>query len=179
MTQLLFPVVARQQWLVLFRDRRLAVLAVALFLSLCTAALTGAAVHNAHEGERRTAQVEEAQVWSMQGPANLHGAAHFGRYLFKPLSPLAVVDPGLLPQLGVSLKLQAHANNPASGRAMDGGTALDRFGGLSPATMLQVLAPLLVILSGFAAFSGEGPRNLLRQELAAGAAASRHDRRKR
>lgn len=170
MARVLASIITEQQWRLLVRDRRLAVLGLALVLVLCTAAMTGAALHGARETERLAAQVEEAQVWAMQGPANPHGAAHFGRYLFKPLSPLAVIDPGLLPQLGTSLRLEAHANNPARNRAIDGGTALDRFGGLSPATMLQVLAPLLIILSGFAVFSGERARGLLRQELAAGVA---------
>ena len=169
MARALAPVIARQQWRLLARDRRLGVLAIALLLVLCTAALAGAALHHARERERGVAQSAEARVWAMQGPANPHGAAHFGRYLFKPVSPLAVVDPGLLPQLGSSLKLEAHSNNPARNRAIDGGTALDRFGGLSPATLLQLLAPLLIILSGFTVFSGERARGLLRQELAAGA----------
>lgn len=166
----LVSVVAGQQWHLLVRDRRLALLGLALLLVLCTATMTGVALHGAREAERQAAQSEEAQVWAMQGPTNPHGAAHFGRYVFKPLSPLAVIDPGLLPQLGTSLRLEAHANNPAHNRAIDGGTALDRFAGLSPATMLQVLAPLLIILAGFAAFSGERARGLLRQELAAGVA---------
>lgn len=168
----LASIVAQQQWQLLVRDRRLAVLGLALLLVLCTAAMTAAALHGAREEERRAAQAEDAQVWAMQGPANPHGAAHFGRYVFKPLSPLAAIDPGLLPQLGTSLRVEAHANNPARNRAIDGGTALGRFAGLSPATMLQVLAPLLIILAGFAAFSGDRARGLLRQELAAGAAPS-------
>lgn len=166
----LLPVIAGQQWRLLVRDRRLAVLGLSLLLALLAAAIAGAALHGSREAERHVAQVEEARIWASQGPANPHGAAHFGRYFFKPVSPLAVIDPGLLPQLGTSLRVEAHANNPARNRAIDGGTALDRFGGLSPATMLQLFAPLLVILSGFAAFSGERARDLLRQELAAGAA---------
>ncbi|KTF68271.1 DUF3526 domain-containing protein [Sphingomonas sp. HT-1] len=169
MTGALVPVIARQQWRLLVRDRRLAVLALSLLLALLAAGIAGAALHGAREEERRAAQAQEARVWASQGPANPHGAAHFGRYFFKPVSPLAVVDPGLLPQLGTSLKVEAHANNPARNRTIDGGTALDRFGALSPATMLQLFAPLLVILSGFSAFSGERARGLLRQELAAGA----------
>ncbi|MDP5277450.1 DUF3526 domain-containing protein [Sphingomonas sp. DG1-23] len=166
----LLPVIAAQQWRLLVRDRRLAVLGLSLLLALLAAAIAGAAVHGGREKERRAAQAEEARVWASQGPANPHGAAHFGRYFFEPASPLAAIDPGLLPQLGNSLKIEAHANNPARNRAIDGGTALDRFGGISPATMLQLFAPLLVILSGFAAFSGERARGLLRQELAAGVA---------
>lgn len=169
MARALISVVAGQQWRLLLRDRRLAVLGTALLLVMCTAAATGAAMRASREVERAAAQAEEGRVWARQGSANPHGAAHFGRYLFRPTSPLAVIDPGLLPQLGTALKLEAHANNPARNRAIDGGTALDRFVGFSPATMLQVLAPLLVILSGFTAFAGERSRNLLRQELAAGA----------
>lgn len=166
----LLPVVAGQQWRLLVRDRRLAVLGLALMLTLCAAAMTGAAMHVANEADRLAAQAEEARVWDMQGPANPHGAAHFGRYVLKPVSPLAVLDPGLLPQLGTSLRIEAHAQNPAKGRAIDGGTALDRFAGSSPAAMLQMLAPLLVILAGFATFAGERARTLLRQEVAAGTA---------
>lgn len=168
----LLPVIAAQQWRLLVRDRRIAVLGFALLLVLATAAMTGAAMHAANEVERAAAQVEELHVWEMQGPANPHGAAHFGRFVFKPTSPLTVLDPGLLPQLGASVRLEAHAQNPARGRAIDGGTALDRFAGLSPATMLQGLAPLLIILSGFTTFSGERARTLLRQEIAAGTAPS-------
>ncbi len=168
MTGRLFPIIARQQWRLLVRDRRLSLLGLALLLVFATAAMTSAAMHGAHEAERAAAQAEEIQVWERQGAANPHGAAHFGRYVYKPVSPLAAIDPGLLPQLGASLFLEAHAQNPARGRAIDGGTALDRFAGLSPAAMLQILAPLLVILAGFATFAGERARSLLRQELAAG-----------
>lgn len=164
----LVPVVARQQWRLLVRDRRLALLGLALLLVLATAALVGAALHGSREAERLASQAQEAQIWNEQGPANPHSAAHFGRYVYKPVSPLATIDPGLLPQLGTTLFLEAHAQNPARGRAIEGGTALDRFAGLSPATMLQVLAPLLIILAGFATFAGERARGLLRQELAAG-----------
>lgn len=168
----LVPVIALQQLRLLIRDRRLAVLGVALVLVLVTAAVTGAALHDARENERRAAQAEEARVWERQGPANPHSAAHFGRYLFKPAAPLAVIDPGLLPHLGFAVKLEAHANNPARIRAIDGGTVLGRFGRLSPARMLQILAPLLIILSGFTAFAGDRARGLLRQEIAAGTSPS-------
>lgn len=161
-------VVARQQWLLLVRDRRLTILGLALLLALLTAALTGTAMHASGKAERAAAAAEELRVWEMQGAANPHGAAHFGRDVYKPVSPLAVLDPGLLPELGTALRLEAHAQNPARDRAIDGGTAIDRFSGLTPASMLQLLAPLLIILAGFATFSGERARTILRQELSSG-----------
>lgn len=164
----LAPLIARQQWRLLVRDRRLAVLGVALLMVLCAALLSAAALQRRDAAERSAAQAEEARVWARQGPANPHSAAHFGRYVYKPASPLATLDPGLLPQLGSTLYLEAHAQNPAQERAIDGGTAVDRFAGLSAAALLQMLAPLLIILAGFATFAGERQRSLLRQELAAG-----------
>lgn len=161
-------IVARQQWRLLVRDRRLAVLGLALLMVLCAALLAAAAMRRSERADRAAAQIEEARVWAQQGPANPHGAAHFGRYVYKPVSPLATLDPGLLPQIGSSLFLEGHAQNPARGREIDGGTALDRFAGLSPAAMLQVLAPLLIIMAGFSTFAGERARGLLRQELATG-----------
>lgn len=168
MARAVLPVIARQQWRLLVRDRRLTILGLALLLALLTAGLGGAAMHATATAERAAAASEEARVWEMQGAANPHGAAHFGRDVYKPVSPLAVLDPGLLPQLGTALRLEAHAQNPARDRAIDGGSAIDRFGGLTPAAMLQLLAPLLIILAGFATFSGDGARTNLRQELASG-----------
>lgn len=168
MASAIVSTIARQQWRLLVRDRRLAILGVALLLVLLTTLATGTAGTAAHEADRTAAQAEEARVWALQGDANPHGAAHFGRYVFKPVSPLAAIDPGLPPQLGSALRLEAHMQNPASVRTIDGGVALDRFAGLSPATMLQLLAPLLVILAGFGAFAGNASRALLRQELASG-----------
>ena len=168
MAEAALSVVARQQWRLLVRDRRLTILGLALLLALLTAALTGTAMHASGAAERAAAASEETRVWEMQDAANPHGAAHFGRDVYKPVSPLAVLDPGLLPELGTALRLEAHAQNPARDRAIDGGTAIDRFGGLNPATMLQMLAPLLIILAGFATFSGESARTILRQELSSG-----------
>lgn len=59
----LAPVIALQQWRLLVRDRRLAMLGFALLLVLGTAAATSAAVHVARERERAAAQAEEARVW--------------------------------------------------------------------------------------------------------------------
>lgn len=168
----LLPLIARQQGRLLIRDRRLALLGGTLLLVLATVAITSVATRAAADAQRAEAQVEEAHIWEQQGPANPHGAAHFGRYVYKPVSPLAALDPGLLPQLGSSLRLEAHASHPAHDRTIDGGTALSRFDGLSAARLLQAFAPLLVILAGFATFAGPQARKLLRQELATGVAPS-------
>lgn len=161
-------VIAKQQWSLLLRRRQAWVLGGALLFALllslwCTRqSLDRQHVAAAHNTE------EEAEVWASQGQANPHGAAHFGRLVYKPRPALAVLDPGLSGQLGEAVKLEGHNRYPAQFRPREAGTALSSFMALSPAFVLQVLAPLLIILAGFSTFSGETARRLLAQEVGCG-----------
>lgn len=80
-----------------------------------------------------------------------------------------MLDPGLQAHLGGALKLEGHVQNTGRFKRTDGGAALSRFGGFSPAFALQVLVPLLIVFAAFGAFSGERARNLMWQEIGAGA----------
>lgn len=157
-----------QQWMVLARDNRFRLLLAALLLATLTTLVGGIARNERWSAERMAAAQADAYAWSAQGETNPHHAAHFGHYAFKAVTPLSALDPGLLDDLGTLIRLEAHKQSPASVRPSDAGTALTRFGGFSAATCLQQLAPLLMILLGFTAFSGEPARALLGQELAAG-----------
>lgn len=163
--------VARQQWTVLRRERRLRLLGL-LVLALCALALFDAALDARRSDVARLHDTGiEAQVWQAQGEVNPHGAAHFGRYVYKPAAPLAVLDPGLGAHLGSAVKLEGHVQNASRFKATDGGAALGRFGGFSPAFALQVLAPLMIVFAAFGAFAGERQRQLAWQEIGAGASA--------
>ncbi|RTL85144.1 MAG: DUF3526 domain-containing protein [Hyphomicrobiales bacterium] len=160
--------VAAREWLEMRRDRRLvALFAFAALLML--AALGFGAAENARIGrEREAAAQADRLLWTGQGAKNPHAAAHFGQYAFKPASPLALADPGVDPYVGTAVWLEAHKQNEAQFRpARDGGTAA-RLGGLSLAFILQVVAPLVVLLTGFASFSGERESGALRQVLSLG-----------
>lgn len=163
--------VVRQQWTSLLRERRLRLLGL-LVLALCALALFDAALDaRRSDTARRHDTLAEAQVWQAQGEANPHGAAHFGRYAYKPAAPLAVLDPGLTDHLGSTVKLEGHVQNASRFRATDGGAALSRFGGFSPAFALQVLVPLTIVFAAFGVFAGERQRLLAWQEIGAGATA--------
>jgi ABC-2 type transport system permease protein len=162
--------VARQQWTQLLRERRLRLLAI-LVAALCVLALATSLAEARRAQQARLDDMRaETQVWEAQGAANPHGAAHFGRYVYKPVQPLAVLDPGLLAHLGGTLKLEGHVQNTSRFKSTDGGAALTRFTGFNPAFAMQVLVPLLVVFAAFGAFSGERARQLLWQETGAGAA---------
>jgi ABC-2 type transport system permease protein len=161
--------IVRQQWTSLARERRLRLLGL-LVLALSALALFDAALDSRRlEAARTHDTLAEEAVWTAQGEANPHGAAHFGRYVYKPAAPLAVLDPGVTAHLGSTVKLEGHVQNASRFRATDGGAALSRFGGFSPAFALQVLVPLTIVFAAFGVFSGERARQLAWQEIGAGA----------
>ncbi|MYF76242.1 MAG: DUF3526 domain-containing protein [Acidobacteria bacterium] len=164
--------VAATQLSLMWRERRLLWLALSVLLLAGTAVATSAARLSSQAEERRAVAGEEALLWDSQGVIDPDDAAHVGRAVPAPVRPLAAFDPGLSDFVGTSVFIEAHAQNPARHRPIEGGAALSRFGGFSAAWTLQIVAPLLIILAGFATMSGEVARARLRQELGAGASAS-------
>ncbi|ELC7320691.1 DUF3526 domain-containing protein [Stenotrophomonas maltophilia] len=163
--------VAATQLTLMWRERRVLWLALALLLIAGASVLSGAARLTLQAQERQAVSAEEARLWDSQGTIDPHSAAHVGRAIPAPVRPLAALDPGLTDFLGTSVFIEGHAQNPARHRAVDAGTALSRFQGFSAAWALQVVAPLLIILAGFATLSGDTARETLRQELGTGASA--------
>jgi ABC-2 type transport system permease protein len=161
--------IAAKELIEMRRDRRLFALFV-FTLVLIGAALGFGAAENLRLGRERSAAAEaDRQLWIGQGPKNPHAAAHFGQYAFKPVSPLALADPGVNAYVGSAVWLEAHKQNETLFRpASDGGVAA-RLGGLSLAFILQTIAPLLILLAGFGAFCGERENGTLKQIFSLGA----------
>ena len=118
--------------------------------------------------QRAAASEHDRQVWLNQGPENPHLAAHFGRYLFKPVSPLALIEPGLDDFLGNTIRIEAHRQTPARYRPSDDATVISRFGQFTVPSVMQLFVPLLLILLLFPAFAGEREGGTLRQVLSLG-----------
>lgn len=154
----------------LARDGRVRWIAgvLALMMTASFALGLGEVRRNAIEAERLT-QVER-QRWLSQDPKNPHSAAHYGLWAFKPVSPLAAIDPGLNPYLGRMVRVEAHRRNDAVFRAAQDEPTLARGGIGSVVGIIQVVVPLVVILLGFAAFAGDRERGTLRLALGNGAA---------
>lgn len=161
--------VAATQLTLMWRERRVVWLMLALLCLTATSVGSNAVRLSAQTLERQAVAEEEARLWDAQGLIDPHAAAHVGRAIPAPVKPLATFDPGLSDVLGASVFIEGHAQNPARHRPIEEGAALSRFGGFSAAWALQIVAPLLLILAGFATLSGDVARERLRQELAAGA----------
>ena len=156
-------IIARKELRESFRDGRFRILAVSVLILLLAGLVAGRIeTREARKAIDATRDADHA-VWLDQGPRNPHSAAHFGRYAFKPRPVLSALDPGVDAFLGTAVWLEAHWQDPFALRPAEDRTALQRFGELTAAFTLQMLAPLLIIFLGFAAFAGERERGTLLQ----------------
>lgn len=160
--------IARKEITEMLRDGRFRWAAAILLLLLLSALAAGGKYHASVSAQHEAGQAAERERWLNQGEKGPHSAAHYGVYAFKPKNPLALFDSGIESYVGVSTWLEAHSQNEFSYRPADDGTAIQRFGELTAATVLQVLVPLLIILLCFGAFAGERERGTLRQVMSLG-----------
>ncbi len=163
-------VIARHEFRRIVRDGRFRWAAGLVFALLLAAVASGWHYRQTQERERAHAHAAEHERWYGQGHKDPHGAAHYGIYAFKPASPFSAVDPGIEPYVGVSVWLEAHNMNEFVYRPAQDGSALSRFGELTPALVLQVLLPLVIVLVGYGVFASERETGTLRQVVSLGVA---------
>lgn len=151
----------RTDWRERLRDRRtLPVLLLALALACGAAVLTAQQLRTTLQA-RAQAQAAERERWLQQGRKNPHAAAHHGVYVFKPLSPLAAIEPGVGQHVGATVWLEAHKQNEMLYRPANDEPGSARAFALTPAFVLQAVAPLALVFLGFGSFAAERERGLL------------------
>lgn len=160
--------IAREEWRLLRRDR-VAVLGLALLLLLTLmASFTSWEQRQATQAEREHHQADVEDEFKSQPDRHPHRMVHYGHFVFRPLNPLAAFDPGVDAYTGHTLFLEGHRQNSANFGDVRQSSSLLRFGQLTPAFVLQVLAPLLLIFVGHAALARERESGTLRILLAQG-----------
>ena len=152
-------------WLADWRERRRdwrVALVLGLGLALAAVAALTTALSLIDTLQARTqSQQAEAQRWLNQGKKYPHSAAHYGVYVFKPLSSLSALDPGVERFVGSSVWLEAHKQNDFIHRAAADQPGIARQFTLTPALVLQVLAPLAIVFLGFGSFAREREQGLV------------------
>ncbi|HZL99189.1 MAG TPA: DUF3526 domain-containing protein, partial [Planctomycetota bacterium] len=113
--------------------------------------------------ERVWAQRLVREQWLGQRPKDPHAAAHFGTYVFQPISELAFLDPGVLDHVGTAGFLEAHRRNEFRYRPAAAAPGIPWFGPLTPAAVLQQLVPLVLLVLTYAAVAAERESGMLRQ----------------
>lgn len=160
--------IARKEMTEMLRDGRFRWAAAIVLLLLLASLLMGAKNYRDIKRQHDLAQAETREQWIHQPAKNPHSAAHYGIYAFKPKMLAAMLDLGVDPYVGQSVWLEAHKQNEFRYRPAQDSTAVQRFGELTAATVLQLLIPLLIILLAFSAFVGEREQGTLRQLLSIG-----------
>ena len=153
----------------LMRRNRVAVIAFALLVLLTLIAAMTSWTHQQGVADLRARfQSEADQAFDAQPDRHPHRVVHYGHFIFRPLGPLAAFDPGVDAFTGNSMFLEGHRQNTANFGDVRQSSQLIRFGQLTPAFVLQILAPLLLIFLGYGALARERERGTLRQLLAQG-----------
>ncbi|MDP4075996.1 DUF3526 domain-containing protein [Acidovorax sp. A1169] len=160
--------IAREEWRLMLRDR-VAVLGLALLTVLTlVASLTAWESRRAADAERARYQAQANQDFEAQPDRHPHRMVHYGHFVFRPLNPLAAFDAGIDAYTGHTLFLEGHRQNSANFGDVRQSSLLLRFGQLTPAFVLQVLAPLLLVFLGHASLARERESGTLRILLAQG-----------
>lgn len=148
-------IVAKDEWRYWLRSKlALSVLIIGVLLTLSSVIVTAINMH-ALSHERHSLQDSAEQNFTEQPDRHPHRMVHYGHYAFRVPSPLSTLDPGVDAYTGNSIFLEGHRQNSAMFADQRQGTALTKLGSLSPAFILQMLAPLLLILVGYSSMSRE------------------------
>ncbi len=100
-------------------------------------------------------QAAAREAWLSQTTANAHMATHVGQTVYKPVSPLAGFDPGTVSDFGSTIFLQSHHQSTAKNKPRQDEIDLLQNEAYSPAVLLQLIGPLLIIVLGIASIARE------------------------
>jgi ABC-2 type transport system permease protein len=156
----------RMEAVMMLRERRVAgALATAALLVLIAWAWACTGLLREDAAKRDVAAAERLR-WLSQEAKDPHSAAHYSIHAFKPILPLAALDPGIEPFVGQSVWLEAHHQNDPLYRPQAEASRLQRAGLPNPAALSLLLAPLLAFLLAHVAVSASRERGSWRFALA-------------
>lgn len=154
--------IAREELRWLWRNGLTRAAALLMLALLLTATLAAFEQRDAQEAARARAQATSDQAFLDQPERHPHRVVHYGQFALRPLGPLAFFDFGVDAYSGRLLYLEGHRQNSANFGDARQSSLLLRFGQLSPAFVLQLLAPLLIVFMAHAAIARERSGGSLR-----------------
>lgn len=160
--------IAYEEWRLWLRSK--VVVAAALIVAVLLAATSVLTVNRiaAEQVQRIEQQVAAEETFFAQPDRHPHRMVHYGHYAFRPPPPLAVFEPGVDAVTGQSIFLEGHRQNTAMFADTKAAADLGGFAALTPASLYQLLLPLLLIVLGHAIFLRERESGTLAVMLAQG-----------
>ena len=156
------------EWKLLVRARLIASLLAITIAALAVAAWSTAATDRRQREAQLEASARARADWLAQGPANPHGMAHYGDYVFRPSGALARFDGGVQALLGQVLRVEGHKQGSPLHRPAAASGSIGRFGRFDPAFVLQIMIPVVLILFGAAASAADRRSGRLRLAIVQG-----------
>jgi ABC-2 type transport system permease protein len=147
--------VAKDEWRYWYRSRlAMSVLLLTVVLALASVIVTTLNMSTLEEKREELQRVAE-QTFIDQPDRHPHRMIHYGHYVFRTPPPLSSIDPGVDSFTGTSIFLEGHRQNGSSFSEQQQSTGLNWLGRLSPANVLQLLVPLLLIVIGYSVITRE------------------------
>jgi len=161
-------IIAADEWRYWLRSKLATAAALLMFVLICTSLF---ATFNQVTSERETREAlqHEAEHMFRDQPArHPHRMVHYGHYVFRPPTPLAMLDPGVDPYTGTVMFLEGHRQNSATFSPTYDGAHAGPFARLTPALSYQLLVPLVLIIMGFGVVTREREAATDRQLVTSG-----------
>jgi len=160
--------IAREEWRLWLRSK--VVVAAALIVTVLLAATSVLTINRVavEQAQRMEQQIAAEQTFFAQPDRHPHRMVHYGHYAFRPPPPLAIFEPGVDAVTGQSIFLEGHRQNTAMFADTKAAADLGGFAALTPASLYQLLLPLLLIVLGHALFLRERESGTLAVMLAQG-----------
>ena len=143
------------EWRMLLRVKALTNLTLFFMLALILVTWFGVKQNGRQQEQQKEAQAHVRKQWENITNLNPHGAAHYGSYAFKPITPLSSLDEGVNSSTGNVLRLEGHVQNEIAYSEASQSTSISKFGKLKPALLLQYVIPLFLIFLAFSSVSRE------------------------
>jgi len=160
--------IAREEWRLWLRSK--VVVAAALIVAVLIGATSILTINRiaAEQSQRIQQQIAAEETFFAQPDRHPHRMVHYGHYAFRPPPPLAIFEPGVDAVTGQSIFLEGHRQNTAMFADTKAAADLGGFAALTPASLYQLLLPLLLIVFGHALFLRERESGTLAVMLAQG-----------
>lgn len=160
--------IAADEWRYWLRSHLAVGGVLVFFVLIATSSVLTTLSINAQTHERLHQQSEAEQTFLSQPDRHPHRMVHYGHYVFRAPTPLAIFDPGLDSVTGQSIFLEGHRQNTASFSESSASANLGGLSYLTPALMYQLFGALIMILLGHGAVVRERESRTLTPLLSLG-----------
>ena len=157
------------EWIGYFRNKLFLYVGIFFCFFLCLVAFLGIIQNNKLNAEQELAHEHIRSQWDEMEASNPHSAAHYGTYVFKPISVLNSIDEGINSVTGNVLRLEGHRQNDIVFSEASQSLMISKFGKLKPSLIFQFIIPLLLIFFSFNTYMTERNSGRLKLMLVQGA----------